>query len=148
MREYERKRLLERVDREGATVGARIPETIDLQGEPFELRSFVFETKRQETVPESHRERVERAKRRLRKERQRRRRRLENGDVDRETGEALADAIVGIDRALNALESLGETSLEAEERASETADQKRWISFLKQALGHDDDDAGHGVRPR
>ncbi|MFB6134012.1 MAG: DUF5788 family protein, partial [Halanaeroarchaeum sp.] len=114
MKEYERKQLLERIGRDGATVGASVPETIDLQGEPFELQSFVFETKRLDTHPPDHRERVETIKKRLRKARQRRKRRLEHEDVDRETGESIAEEIVGIDRALNALESLGETDLEGE----------------------------------
>ncbi|MFB6124639.1 MAG: DUF5788 family protein [Halanaeroarchaeum sp.] len=148
MKEFERKRLLERVEREGATVGARIPDTIDLQGESFDLRSFVFETKRLETVPADHEERVEAAKRRLRKERQERRHDLETATLTAEEGERLAETIVGIDRALNALESLGTTDLEAEERASQTADQKRWLTFLKKALGRADDERGHGVRQR
>lgn len=148
MKEYERKRLLERVAREGATVGTRIPESIELQGEPFELRSFVFETKQLDAVPPEQADRVEAVKRRLRKERSTLRHRLETADITVEEGEELVSAIVGIDRALNALESLGETDLTAEERAAETADQKRWVAFLQKALGHADDDRGHGVRQR
>ncbi|WP_293031658.1 DUF5788 family protein, partial [Natronococcus sp.] len=69
MQEYERKQLLERVEREGATVGADIPETITVQGEEIDLRTFVFEIKRRETVPPGERDRVEQAKRNLRRER-------------------------------------------------------------------------------
>ncbi|MFB6132777.1 MAG: DUF5788 family protein [Halanaeroarchaeum sp.] len=148
MKEYERKRLLERIGRDGATVGASVPETIDLDGEAFELQSFVFETRRLDEVPPEHRERIEAVKKRLRAARQERRRRIEHGEVSREEGEELADAIVGIDRALNALESLGSTDLEAEARAAETADRKRWLSFLKKALGHDAEDSGPGVGRR
>ncbi|MFW5937442.1 MAG: DUF5788 family protein [Halanaeroarchaeum sp.] len=148
MKEYERKQLLERIGRDGATVGATVPETITLQGEPFELKSFVFETKRQTEIPQAHRERVADVKKRLRKERSERRQRLEHDDVTREEGESIANAIVGIDRALNALESLGETDLEAESQAAETADQKRWLSFLKQALGQDSEDSGPGAHVR
>ena len=148
MKEYERKQLLERIGRDGATVGASIPETIDLQGEVFELSSFVFETKRQEEIPPDQRERVEAVKKRLRSERQERRHRLEHDDIDREAGERLANTIVGIDRALNALESLGTTDLSGEAQAAETADQKRWITFLKKALGHDADDSGPGAQVR
>lgn len=143
MREFERKQLLERVDREGATVGASIPDVLDLQGEEFELREFVFEVKGVDAVPAERREEVEEAKKLLRRERLQRRQRLEDGDITREEGERLVEAIVGIERALNALESLGTTSLEAEIEASERADKKRWFSFLKEALGHDDNE---GVR--
>ena len=138
MKEYERKQLLERVEREGATVGADIPETIDVQGESVDLREFVFEIKRRETVPQGERDRVERAKKNLRRERLQRKQLLEDGDISYAEGEELAAAIVGIDRALNALESLGPTDLEREAEAQEAADRKRWLSFLKQALGHED----------
>ena len=144
MQEYERKRLLERVEREGATVGATIPETVEVQGETIDLQEFVFEVKRREGVPPGERDRVERAKRNLRRERLQRKQRIEDGDVTREEGERLVESIVGIDRALNALESLGPTDLEAEERATATADRKRWVRFLQQALGNDDADRGRG----
>ena len=138
MQEYERKQLLERVDREGATVGADIPETITVQGEEIDLRTFVFEIKRRETVPPGERDRVERAKRNLRRERTERLERIEEGDISREEGEELAGSIIGIDRALNALENLGPTDLEREEQVKQAQDRKRWLSFLKQALGRDD----------
>ena len=138
MKEYERKQLLERVEREGATVGADIPETIDVQGESVNLREFVFEIKRRETVPAGERDRVDQAKKNLRRERLQRKQLLEEGDVSREEGEELVASIVGIDRALNALENLGPTDLEREAEAQKAADRKRWMSFLKQALGRED----------
>jgi len=138
VREYERKRLLERVNREGATVGADIPETIDVQGEAVNLREFVFEIKRRDTIPEGERERVDRAKKNLRRERLQRLQRIEDGEVSYEEGERLAESIVGIDRALNALEQLRPADLEGEAAAQEAADQKRWVRFLRQALGHDE----------
>jgi hypothetical protein len=140
MREFERKQLLERVDREAATVGASIPNVVDLQGEAFELREFVFEVKKADTVPADRREDVQEAKKLLRRERLQRRQRLEDGDITREEGERLVEGIIGLERALNALESLGTTNLEAEMEASERADKKRWFSFLKEALGHDDNE--------
>ena len=139
MKEYQRKGLLERVNREAATVGASIPETIELDGEEIQLRSFVFEIKRRETIPSGERERVETAKRNLRRERRRRLERLETEEMSYAEGERLAESIVGIDRALDALEQLEPVDLEAEQRRNEAADRKRWMSFLRQALGHDDD---------
>ena len=138
MKEHERKGLLDRLDREGATVGADIPDRIEVQGEELDLQQFVFEIKRRETIPPGERDRVERAKKNLRRERHQRRQRIESGDVSYEEGERLVESIVGIDRALNALESLGPTDLEAESEAREQADQKRWVSFLKKALGRSD----------
>ena len=141
MQAYERKQLLERVNRESATVGADIPEEITVQGEPIDLREFVFEIKRRETIPPGERDRVEQAKRNLRRERLQRIQRIEEGDIDREEGERLANSIIGIDRALNALESLGPTDLEREQQAQEMADKKRWMTFLQKALGRESDAA-------
>ena len=145
MREFERKQLLERIERESATVGVDIPERITVQGEPIDLQSFVFEIKRRETVPPGERDRVERAKKNLRRERLQRKQRIEDEEISFEKGERLAESIVGIDRALSALEQLGPVDLEAEANAQETADRKRWMKFLKQALGHADSDSSHGT---
>ncbi len=138
MREFERKQLVERIDRDGATVGVRIPDRVEVQGEEVELRDFVFEIKRRDTVPPGERDRVDRAKRNLRRERLERRRLIEEGKVSFEEGEQIADGVVGIDRALEALESLGAASVEREIEAQKAADTKRWMSFLKQALGKED----------
>jgi hypothetical protein len=146
VKEFERKQLLERVNREGATVGATIPETIDVQGEVVDLQAFVFEIKRRETVPKGERERVERAKKNLRRERLQRLQRIEDGEVSYAEGERLVESIIGIDRALNALEGLGPANLEREAEAQEAADRKRWMKFLRKALGHDD--TSHNTRGR
>ncbi|PSP88962.1 hypothetical protein BRC87_08415 [Halobacteriales archaeon QS_4_66_20] len=145
MREFERKQLLERIERESATVGVDIPERITVQGKPIDLQSFVFEIKRRETIPPGERDRVERAKKNLRRERLQRKQRIEEAEVSFEEGERLAESIIGIDRALSALEQLGPVDLEAEANAQETADRKRWMKFLKQALGHADSDSSHGT---
>jgi hypothetical protein len=146
VKEFERKQLLERVNREGATVGATIPETIDVQGEEVNLREFVFEIKRRETVPGGERERVERAKKNLRRERRSRLRRIEDDEVSYAVGEDLVESIVGIDRALDALEELGPANLEREAEAQTAADRKRWVKFLRKALGRDE--TSHNTRGR
>jgi hypothetical protein len=146
VKEYERKQLLERVEREGATVGATIPEEIDVQGESIDLQTFVFEIKRRDTVPPGERERVDQAKKNLRRERLQRYQRIEDGDISYEEGQELANSIIGIDRALNALEQLQPVDLETEAQRQSAVDQKRWMNFLKQALGQDDNgrDGGRG----
>ncbi len=139
MQEYERKQLLERIGRESATVGVDIPERIEVQGSTVDLREFVFEIKRRDTVPTGERERVEEAKRNLRRERLERLERIEDGEIEYETGVAQAEAVIGIDRALEALENLDDDSVAAEAKRQEAADTKRWMNFLRQALGRDDD---------
>ena len=148
MKEFERKQLLERVNREAATVGAEIPETIDVQGEEVELQEFVFEIKRRDTVPPGERDRVERAKKNLRRERLQRVQRIEDGSITYEDGERIAESVIGIDRALNALEQLRPVDLEGEADRKEAADRKRWMNFLKQALGRDDGVSSQGGRGR
>ena len=138
MQEYQRKQLLERVGRDGSTVGAQIPESIEVQGEELDLRTFVFEIKRRETIPPGERERVEQAKRNLRRERVDRLELIEDNEVSYERGEGLAESIIGIDRALNALDQLEPVDLEAEAERKQAADTKRWTTFLKKALGHED----------
>ncbi|WP_332898348.1 DUF5788 family protein [Haladaptatus sp. CMSO5] len=135
MKEFERKQRLERIEREGATVGADIPDRIVVQGEPLDLRSFVFEIKRLDTVPPGKQDEVDEAKKNLRRERNERRDRLEEGDISVEEADDLVSAIIGIDRALNALQQLGPANLEQQISAQQAADQKRWMNFLKQALG-------------
>ena len=138
VKEYQRKQLLERVGRDGSTVGAQIPESIEIQDEQLDLRTFVFEIKRRETIPPGERERVDKAKRNLRRERVERLSLIEDGEINYERGEQLADSIIGIDRALNALDQLEPVDLEAESKQQAAADQKRWTMFLRKALGHDD----------
>jgi len=140
VQEYERKQLLERVEREGATVGARIPEQITVAGpegaESFALREFVHGVQHL-SDGEADPGEVATVKKRLRRERLRRRQRIEGGDIDREEGERLVEDVVGIDRALNALENL-DTDPAREAEVQEMADQKRWLSFLRRALGHEE----------
>ena len=147
MKEFERKQLVERVNREASTVGVEIPESIEIQGEEIDLRSFVFEIKRRDSIPPGERDRVERAKRNLRRERLDRLEPIEENEVSYEEGEALAASIIGIDRALEALEGLDAPDPETEAKRQEAADQKRWMSFLKKALGRDDA-GGSGGRTR
>lgn len=142
MKEFERKQLLERANKEGAIIGANIPDEIDVQGEPIDLREFVFEIKRRDTIPSGERERVEEAKKNLRRERIERLAKIEDNEVDYEEGERLVESIIGIDRALNALDQLRPVDLEQEAQLQEAADQKRWMSFLNKALGRDSKNKG------
>jgi len=145
VKEFERKQLIERVERESATIGASIPDEITIQGEPIDLQEFVFEIRRRDTIPPGERDRVEQAKKNLRRERLQRKQRLEEEEISYEEGERIVEAIIGIDRALNELEGLGTVDIEGEAQAKDAADKKRWMTFLKKALGQADDDSGHGA---
>ncbi|XVH30776.1 DUF5788 family protein [Haloferacaceae archaeon DSL9] len=138
MKEYRRKQLLERINRDGATVGASIPESITIQGEELNLREFVFEIKRRDTIPPGERDRVEQAKRNLRRERLERVELIEDNRVSYEAGQTIAQSVIGIDRALNALQQLRPVDIEQEAEIQSAADTKRWMGFLKKALGRED----------
>lgn len=134
MKEYQRKQLLERISREGATIGHRIPTEVQIQEDTVNLKEVVFEFKRHETYPTTLREQINEFQKQLRRERVRRRDIIEEGEVSFAEGETHATVILGIDRALNALSNLEPTDLEAEAQSSESADQKRWVSFLQEVL--------------
>ncbi|MFB6112720.1 MAG: DUF5788 family protein [Halodesulfurarchaeum sp.] len=146
MRENERKGYLERIERDGATIGASIPRTLEIAGETVRLRDFVLEVQSLDSVPPEKRQAVTELKTDLRRERRERKRRLEHEDITTAEAEDLVDAIVGIDRALNALQSLGPTDIEGEREAQRSADQKRWLSFLDSVLGREDGSPRGGVR--
>lgn len=136
---YERKQLLERVNRDGSTVGVDIPNQLEIRGETINLRSFILDVKRSDRLTDEMSERVEETKRKLRRERVERENELETADIDRNRGEELVEEIIGIERALIALERIDPVDLEAEDERRKRADNERWMNFLKQALGHDDD---------
>lgn len=148
VKEFQRKQLLERIDREGATVGVDIPDHITIQGEALDLQEFVFEIRRRDTVPPGERDRVERAKKNLRRERLQRKQRIQNDDISYEAGQTLARSIIGIDRALNALQQLGTVDIQAEADAKKAADEERWMQFLRKALGNESESAGRSSSRR
>jgi len=130
--EQRRAELLEWVGREGATVGHRIPETVTIEGETVELREFVWETKRQGAVPPEYHDEVGRVRAELQRGRDRRKERLEEESLTVEQAEALADSIVGLDRAVVALSNLYESDFASDASNADVEDHKRWLAFIDQ----------------
>lgn len=133
MKDYERKTLLEKLDRDGGTIGASIPEEVEFAGESFPLRRYVVGDDRPD-VPFSEDE----VKKRLRRLRLDLVDEIEEGDLDYEEGQHLVERVRGIGRALESLEGSG-GSVEREAHAAEVADEKRWRSFLEEVTGEDED---------
>ena len=125
-----REKLLRRVNRQGATVGASLPETVSIGDEELPLAEFVIETRKVPGVPPEHRDLLADAKKTLRSERARRLERLESDPLERGEAETLADEIVGIDRALNALENIRKPDYGETARTATIDDHKRWTKFL------------------
>ncbi|MFW6004112.1 MAG: DUF5788 family protein [Halodesulfurarchaeum sp.] len=144
MKPFERDRLLERIDRDGATIGASIPDRLSIAGETVDLAAFVHESSAASDGPGE--DRIRDVIRGLRAERTRRRNEIETGEISLERAEELADSILGIDRALTVLESDGETSVEAESERQRRADRKRWLSFLDSVTGEESSRGVEGKR--
>ncbi len=139
MKEYERTALIERIERDGATVGASIPDQLTVQGEEVSLRNRVIAVQSAgRVVPEEHAE-IDDLVVALRRERLARRNRIEDDpELDRATAESLAESIIGIDRALAALANADrDEDIEAQMQAKEVEDQARWRAFVQQARGND-----------
>ena len=128
----EREALLDRVNSPSATVGATVPDEIDVDGTALDLSAFIVETRKVDTVPPALDRRVSAARESLRAERERRVDRLETDPLDRETAEALADEVVGIDRALNALEGIRRPGFADEHHADTLESHERWLAFVDQ----------------
>ncbi len=132
MKPHEREALLERVERESATVGASIPERLRLEGETVRLRTRILSLQRRDSLDPSAEEERERLLVALRGKRRELLDRLEQDPLDREDGEELAGRIIEIDRARSALRDAGEdTEIEEEIREQRVQDAERWRSFVK-----------------
>ncbi|MFW6320681.1 MAG: DUF5788 family protein [Halohasta sp.] len=132
MDDDEREALLQRINRGGATIGATVPETITVHGEELPLAEFIIETRKVDGVPPAAAETLDVAKRVLREERAERVDRLETDSLDAETAETIADEVVGIDRALNALQTIRHPDYGDEASNAVIDDHKRWLGFLDQ----------------
>lgn len=134
MDDAERERLLDRLSRSSATVGAKIPETVEIQGTEVNLAELIIETRRVKGIPPEHEDTVADARTALQAERERKLDRLETEDLMLAEGEVLADAIVGIDRAHNALANLRSPSYAEQHQRTSVEDQRRWVEYLDQIV--------------
>jgi hypothetical protein len=135
MKEYQREALLERADRDSVSVGVRVPDKVELEDGELALNEYVFEARAGEIDNED----VKEKKKFLRRRRAALLDEIREGDLTYEEGERIVESVAGIDRALNILQGTG--GVEAEARAKETADEKRWIDFVKKVTGSDGEDS-------
>ncbi|SFR43937.1 MULTISPECIES: DUF5788 family protein [Halorubrum] len=127
-----REALLDRVNSPSATVGASVPDEVEIHGETVDLSAFIVESRKVDAVPPALDRKVTAARESLRAERERRVERLETEDIDRETGETLVEEAIGIDRALNALEGIRRPGFADEHHADTLAGHERWLAFVDQ----------------
>ena len=127
-----REALLDRVDSQSATVGASVPDEIDVDGSAVDLSAFIVETRKVDAVPPALERKVSAARETLGTERERRVERLKSAPIDAETAEALAEEVIGIDRALNALAGIRRPGFADEHHADTLAGHERWLAFVDQ----------------
>lgn len=138
MRDYERAILLERIERDGSTVGAAIPAELEVDGETWPLREAVLELTAGEP-DDAARDRARELVRGLRGVRRDLHGRLEAPETTREEGEAIVETVAGIDRAINALTQLDAPGVAEQADRRRREDRRRWLAFLREALGQEDD---------
>ncbi|MYL68202.1 DUF5788 family protein [Halorubrum distributum] len=127
-----REALLDRVTSQSATVGASVPDEVEVDGTALDLSAFIVESRKVDAVPPALDRKVTAARDALRAERERRLDRLETEPLDRETAETLAEEVIGIDRALNALEGIRRPGFADEHHADTLAGHERWLAFVDQ----------------
>ena len=127
-----REALLDRVNSQSATIGASVPDQVEVHGEAVDLSAFIVETRKVDAVPPALDRKVTAARESLRTERERRIERLETEPIDRETAETLAEEVVGIDRALNALDGIRRPGFADEHHADTLESHERWLAFVDQ----------------
>ncbi len=132
MKAHERKTLLEKLDRDVGTVGASVPEAVEVEGETVPLRRYLVDDSTEVDVPE------DKLKRQLRRRRLGIEKEIEDGSLSYDQGLDLVKRYHGLSRALERLQG-GDGDVEREAEAAEIADRKRWRSFLEEVKGEDDD---------
>lgn len=131
MDDEKREQLLDRIRRPSGTLGKKVPETLTIQGTTIDLNEFVFECKRLDTISEDERDRIDKIQRKLKRERLERKQRIVRDDISYEEGEQLVQSIHGIDRALNALESLDSPSIGEEIRQKKLESARELLSLIR-----------------
>lgn len=135
MRDHERRVLRERVDRETATIGASIPESVTIDDETIALAEEVHRLQRANSLDAEDRGAIEGLLVGLRQRRTELVRQLEQDEtLDWDAGEGLVDRIIGIDRARSVLRNLDEEiDIESEIQQQTVADMERWRTFIRKA---------------
>jgi len=124
--------LVERVNRQSATVGATTPETITINDTVIDLHEFLIETRNLPEIPPGTKDLVSTAKRRLKTERTERVERLKTEEsLSEAAAETLAEEIIGLDRARNALDGVYRPDYGEETHNMTIDDYKRWLGFVE-----------------
>jgi hypothetical protein len=124
--------LMSKVDKDSATVGIEIPDSMTVQGREIPLHKIVFDICSTEDVPEKYDMNVDEVKLMLRRERNNLISEIENDDdITKKKGEKNVNKINQINRALSFIKDADrDIDVEAEIKKSEAQSTKRWKNFL------------------
>jgi len=135
MDDEDRREFIRRVQSESSTVGVDLPDTIIVGDDELDLAEFLIETRKVERIPPDATETITEAKRVLKAERESRFDRLATESIDHETAEILVGEINGLDRALNALDTIRRPDYGDESQSAMIEDYKKWLGFLDTVRG-------------
>lgn len=128
---YKRKALIDRIEKEAATVGHDIPDAIRIDDTEIELSQVASEI-RTNGVSETQFEEVIEFKRMLRRKQNDNKKQIQNAELTTQQAESLAEETIGIKRVLNMFTGEDVDSLDAELKRNRARRQKRWQEFLRQ----------------
>ncbi|WP_424356825.1 DUF5788 family protein [Methanocella sp. MCL-LM] len=141
----ERENYLIRLQKEFASTGATIPDTIVVDGKKIRLRTYVFDIfkKKGNLTPEEQAE-VDRTAALLQKKRREIVGKISiTSDLTRQEAEDLYSTALGIDRALDTLYRAHEPRSSAQEEAkkAKVQDGRRWLNLVKKVYSRGDEKA-------
>ncbi|MDY6964787.1 MAG: DUF5788 family protein [Halobacteriota archaeon] len=131
--EKDKKDLIEKLSKPSSLVGKDIPDEIFLDDEKLELSGIVLDLIKKEVVSDYDLKFARELKRKLLKKQADEETYLKDSDLTEEEANILYEEILGIKRAILALEGVGKEAKDLKNvyQSDDIEDMKRWIKFLK-----------------
>ncbi|WP_313695840.1 DUF5788 family protein [Halorarum halobium] len=130
--ERERDELLEKVYRGTSTLGERMPERIEIDGETVPLREWYVSMADRDDVAEDEAARIEEILSYLRRRRMALIKRIRTGTIEYEAGVTIVEEVHALDRAINAIESLSEPTYEEAVRRERIASARELVDLMRE----------------
>jgi len=133
MDERTRRQFLRKIQQPSTTVGATIPEVVELDGEEIQVRETYFELNRREELSEDDLEQVELVLEVLKRKRRQLVVQIESEDLNREAAEAIVSTVHDLDRAIGAFESMTDAGIGEKMHQEELQSAKELLSLIDQS---------------
>ena len=131
--EKDKKELIEKLNKPFSLIGKEIPDKMSINGEELELSNIVLNLIRKRVLSEEEIKIVHDLKKILLKKELDDEKNLKDSNLTEEEAKNLYEGILGIKRAILALEGAGKEkkNLKNTYKSDDVEDMKRWIEFLK-----------------